>query len=204
MAAEPKLVALDYRGGSQSRPVALDRGLARLADRQHGVVTRSQLLALGFTARAVHNRVDRGGLQLLHRGVYAAGHRVLTAHGHWLAAVLACGPDAVLSHRSAAALWDLRPTTRPTIDVTAPRSRHRRPGIDLHHSRCLEPPQRIEHKRIPCTTVARTLVDLAAVLEKTGIERAWQRAEMLDLLDVAAVRGVLRRAQLRELPNRMR
>jgi very-short-patch-repair endonuclease len=148
-------------------------------------------MALGFTERAVHNRVDRGGLQPLYRGVYAAGHRALTVHGRWLAAVLACGPDAVLSHRSAAALWDLRPTTRPIIDVTAPRTRHRRPGIDLHHARCLEPQQRTEHRRIPTTTVARTLVDLAGVLDNRGIERAWQRAEMLDILDVAAVRGVL-------------
>src|ERR1700704_3598796 len=108
MADESKLVALDYRGGSQSRPVALDRGLARLADRQHGVVSRSQLMALGFTERAVHTRVDRGGLQPLYRGVYAAGHRVLTVHGRWLAAVLACGPDAVLRHPSAAPRWGLR------------------------------------------------------------------------------------------------
>jgi very-short-patch-repair endonuclease len=127
----------------------------------------------------------------LHRGVYAVGHGALRPEGRWLAAVLACGPGAVLSHRSAAALWDLRPATRPTIDVTAPRTRVGRPGVDLHLSRCLESHHRTEHKRIPTTTIARTLVDLAAVLETTGIERTWHRAEMLDLLDVQAVQDAL-------------
>jgi very-short-patch-repair endonuclease len=130
-------------------------------------------------------------LVVLHRGVYAVGHGVLRPEGRWLAAVLACGPGAVLSHRSAAALWDLRPATRPTIDVTAPRTRVGRPGIDLHLSRCLDPHHRTEHKRIPTTTVARTLVDLAGVLETTGIERTWHRAEMLDLIDVQAVQDAM-------------
>jgi very-short-patch-repair endonuclease len=130
-------------------------------------------------------------LVVLHRGVYAVGHGELRPEGRWLAAVLACGPGAVLSHRSAAALWDLRPATRPTIDVTAPRTRVGRPGIDLHLSRCLQPHYRTEHKRIPTTTVARTLVDLAGVVETTGIERTLHRAEMLDLLDVQAVQDAL-------------
>jgi uncharacterized protein DUF559 len=104
--------------------------------------------------------------------------------------VLACGTDAVLSHQSAAALWDLRPTSRNAIDVTAG-VLHRHPGIDSHRSRCLEPRHRTEHRGIPCTTPARTLVDLAAVLDRAGIERAWHRAEMLDLLDVRAVEHAL-------------
>jgi uncharacterized protein DUF559 len=122
--------------------------------------------------------------------VYAVGHPGLSPEGRWLAAVLACGAGAVLSHQSAAALWDLRPTSRAAIDVTAP-SRHLRRGVDLHRSRCLEPQQRTERKRIPCTTVARTLVDLAGVLGRTGIEGAWRRAEMLGLLDVHAVQSAL-------------
>jgi very-short-patch-repair endonuclease len=116
---------------------------------------------------------------------------VLTIHGRWLAAVLACGRAAMLSHRSAAALWDLRPTARATIDVTAPRTRHRRAGLDLHLPRCLAPEHRTEQRRIPCTTVARTLVDLAGVLDRTGIEGAWRRAEMLGLLDAQAVQSAL-------------
>src|SRR4051794_33626558 len=191
MAASGELVGFRYRGGTQSRPVALDRSLARLAAAQHGVVTRPQLVELGFSPRAITGRMARRGLLVLHRGVYGVGHGVLRPEGRWLAAVLAGGPGAVLSHRSAAALWDLRPATRPTIDVTAPRTRVGRPGIDLHLSRCLESHHRAERKRIPATTVARTLVDLAGVLETTGVERAWHRAEMLDLLDVDAVRDAL-------------
>lgn len=143
------------------------------------------------SAERIAQRLGRGYLRGLHRGVYAVGYRQLRREGRLLAGVLACGRGAVLSHRSAAALWDLRPTTRPTIDVTAPRTRHRRRGIDLHLSRRLEPDQRTVVEGIPCTTVARTLVDLAAVLERTGLERAWARAAMLGLLDVRHVQQVL-------------
>jgi hypothetical protein len=174
-----------------SRPVALDRALAAVADAQHGVVTRSQLLDIGLGPDAVDRRLCRTHLRRLHRGVYAVGNRGLTSQSRWLAAVLACGPGAVLSHRSAAALWDLRPTTRASIDVIAPRTRHRRPGIDLHLPRCLEPEQRTERQRIPCTTVARTLVDLASLIDSAGLERAWRRAAMLDLLDVGSVECAL-------------
>src|SRR6478672_2438262 len=115
MPAQPQPVAVRSRGGTQPQPVGLDRALARLAGAQHGVVSRSQLLEVGFSPKAITDRLGRGGLHSLHRGVYAHGHRALAWHGRWLGAVLACGPDAVLSHRSAAALWDLRPTTRTAI-----------------------------------------------------------------------------------------
>jgi uncharacterized protein DUF559/putative AbiEi antitoxin of type IV toxin-antitoxin system len=191
MGAEAELVARSRALRGQSQPVAMDRALAAIADAQHGVVTRSQLLEIGLGPDAVDRRLGRGHLRRLHAGTYAVGHRALAREGRWLAAVLACGPDSVLSHRSAAALWDLRCTTRAAIDVTAPRTRHRRPGLDLHLPRCLAPEQRTEHKRIPCTTVARTLVDLAGVLGRTGIEGVWRRAEMLGLLDVHAVQSAL-------------
>src|SRR4051794_4236449 len=99
MAAARQLVGIRYRGGTQSRPVALDRGLARLAAAQHGVVTRPQLVEIGFSPRTITGRMARGGLVPLHRGVYAVGHGVLRAEGRWLAAVLACGSGSVLSHR---------------------------------------------------------------------------------------------------------
>jgi len=191
MPAQPQPVAIQSRGGRQPQPVGLDRALAHLAGAQHGVVSRSQLLEVGFSPKAITDRLGRGGLHSLHRGVYAVGHRALASHGRWLGAVLACGPDAVLSHRSAAALWDLRPTTRTAIDVIAPRTRHRRSGINLHLPRCLEPRHRTEHNGIPCTTVARTLADLGAVIDHTAVERAWHRAEMLGLLDVRAVEQTL-------------
>jgi predicted transcriptional regulator of viral defense system len=76
---------------------------------QHGVVATWQLLALGLTMGSIRARVANGRLHRVHRGVYAVGHRRLTVKGRMMAAVLACGPDAVLSHRSAISLWELRP-----------------------------------------------------------------------------------------------
>lgn len=96
-----------------------------MAYRQHGVVARRQLERLGLGRSAIDYRVAAGRLHPVHRGVYAVGHRRLGVHGRWLAAVLACGPGALSSHRSAAALWELLPTARPSVDVVAKRSRER-------------------------------------------------------------------------------
>src|SRR5258708_1957313 len=95
---------IDPRIGGKSFAHALDRAVAALAARQHGVVSRRQLLDMGTGRRAIDLRIERGWLHRVHRGVYAVGHPQITREGHWLAAVLACGSDAVLSHRSAAAL----------------------------------------------------------------------------------------------------
>jgi Protein of unknown function (DUF559) len=112
-----------------------------------------------------------------------------------MAAVLACGREAVLSHRSAAALWGLRPTSRAAIEVTAPRpAGRRRRGIDLHRSGTLRPADITAVERIPCTSVARTLLDLAEVVDRRSIERAYTQAEILGLLDLGAVADVLAHA----------
>jgi very-short-patch-repair endonuclease len=112
-----------------------------------------------------------------------------------MAAVLACGQGAVLSHRSAAALWGIRHTTRPTIDVTLGRPTGRvRPGVDIHRTRTLRSTDTTTNRRIPCTTVARTLLDLADVVDRGALERACGQAETLRLLDVAALEDVLTRA----------
>ena len=89
--------------------VASDRAIAELAGAQHGVASRSQLRTLGVTRNEIDRRLAIGRLHVLHRGVYAVGHRVLTVEGRWMAAVLACGSNAVLSHATAAAVWDLMP-----------------------------------------------------------------------------------------------
>src|SRR5688572_22895004 len=94
-----------------------------VAEAQEGVIGLAQLRALGLSESAVRQRVRKGLLVRLHRGVYALGHRVLSRRARWIAAVLACGPDAVLSHRDAAALWGIRKDNRSMIDVTAPRHR---------------------------------------------------------------------------------
>jgi predicted transcriptional regulator of viral defense system len=146
---------------------APDRKLARLAARQHGVVSLDQLRDLGLTRDAVSWRAQSGHLHRIRRGVYAVGHRRLTQRARWLAAVLACGPSAVLSHRAALALWALRPAPAGPIDVTAV-ARGRRPGegIRLHCVRSLDPVDRLTIDAIPVTTVTRTLLDYAEVAKR--------------------------------------
>src|SRR3954451_21441186 len=102
---------------------ARERAIAALAGRQHGVIARWQLVELGLTARAIQYRLSVGRLHLVHRCVYAVGHWNLGAKGRWLAAVLACGPYAVLSHRSAGRLWRIADAASPQVDVTAPGER---------------------------------------------------------------------------------
>src|SRR5205807_7036063 len=119
----PDLGPSKHSGDAEKHP--RHRALAAVAGRQHGVVARWQLRKLEFSRSEIHVLVARGHLHRLHRGVYAVGHTRLTARGRWIAAVLACGPDAVLSHRAAVALWDLRPIPSGAIDVTVPgRTRH--------------------------------------------------------------------------------
>jgi very-short-patch-repair endonuclease len=169
--------------------------IARLATRQHGLVTLAQLRGLGLGDRAVQQRAARGKLHRLHRGVYAVGHSVLSHDGCWLGAVLACGPDAVLSHRSAAAAWGIRRSDRTRIDVTTPRrGRTAPPGVQIHRVRSLASDDVTHHRGIPITTVARTLVDLADVLELHALERAVHESEVLRLLDMRAVDDTLTRA----------
>ena len=169
--------------------------IARLAERQHGLVTLTQLQFLGLSRSAVAKRAREGRLTRIHRGVYAVGHGRLTLRGHWMAAVLAYGPQAVLSHRSAAALHGIRPDNRPKTDVTLPsRSARSRPRIDVHRSPTLEPPDLTTIDAIPCTSLARTLLDLAEVVNRRAVERAINQAEVLRIFDLRAVEEVLSRA----------
>src|SRR5215216_2261434 len=101
-----------------------------LARRQYGVVSRKQLLDLGFTAKAIRHRVARGRLHVVMRGVYAVGRPSLEREGRWMAAVLACGEEAMLSHRSAAALWGFGEAHPDYIEISVRRHcKVRRPGI---------------------------------------------------------------------------
>ena len=172
--------------------------MARLAERQHGVVSVAQLRKLGLSPSAIRDRAAAGRLHRVHRGVYAVGHPLLPPRGRWMAAVLACERDAVLSHRSAAALWAIRPTARSGIDVTAPgRTGRRRAGIEVHDAATLEASDVTRVDAIPCTTVPRTLLDLAAVLDRRALERAYEQAEVMGELDVSAVEGLLARSPRR-------
>lgn len=172
----------------------LDRRIAELAAAQHGVIALWQLVRLGLSAPGVRHRVSAGRLHRVHAGVYAVGHPRLTLDGHHMAAVLACGRDAALSHRSAAHRLGLRRTGRSGIDVISPRRpRRKRAGIDAHTSRTLLARDIVTVDAIPCTSVARTLLDLAAVLPRRAVQRAFDEAEVLRVLDARAIDDVLAR-----------
>jgi hypothetical protein len=181
--------------GTEIAQPPLNRALAQLARRQHGVVALSQARQLGLSPSGVRSRVSTGRLHRVHRGVYAVGHVPLSATARWMAAVLACGRGAVLSHRSAAALWGLRPSSRSAIDVTAPgRAGRGLDGIEAHRAGSLRRAEIASVRGIPCTTVARTLLDLAEVVDRRALERAVNEAEVLRLFDLGALEDVLIRA----------
>ena len=161
-----------------------------LARRQHGVVSRRQLLELGVGPDAIDFRLQRGRLQPLHRAVYAAGHDALTREGRWMAAVLASGGGAVLSHRSAAALSGI--ATLAGIDVTVPKQRRPAAGIELHVTP-LPPDEITQGHGIPVTTISRTLFDLATVLRPRQLERAMNEAASRRLLDSLSLADLLSR-----------
>jgi predicted transcriptional regulator of viral defense system len=185
---------------------AVDSVLAEFATRQHGVVGLHQLGELGLSARAAQLRAESGRLHRIHQSVYSlAPLTLLGRNGRYMAAVLACGPGAVLSHRSAAALHGIRATARTNIDVTIPgRSPRKHAGIDVHRSTTLTPEDVTTVHGIPCTTVARTILDLAQVIKGRPLERALDQAEILDLLDLAALDDQIERNKARPAAKRLR
>ena len=173
----------------------LHDALVALGARQHTVFALWQVRQLGLSPDAVRRRVARRRLFRIHHAVYSLVPReLLSRQGHWMAAVLACGPDAVLSHRTAAALHEIRPTLRTNIDVTVRGSSHRKhKGIDLHRSTTLTDDDVTVIDGIPTTSVARTAIDLAAVVSRRATERAFDQMEMADLFDLAAITDQLAR-----------
>jgi very-short-patch-repair endonuclease len=167
--------------------------MARLAAEQHGVVSRAQLLRLGYTGAAIGRAEAAGRLHRVHRGVYSVGHPRLSRHGRCRAAVLACGRGAMLSHESAAWLWGIHPRCPARPEVTAPARGHRRAAITIHHSTILENVDIALHEAIPVTAVPRTLLDLAARSGLKLTERSVERSERLGLLDVTAVDSLIAR-----------
>ena len=166
--------------------------MVELAELQHGVVARVQLLGRGVSPSAIDRRVGRGQLHVLHRGVYAVGHRVLSQQAHWLAAVLACGAGSVLSHRSAGQLWQIVSSTSVAPEVTR-RGHHRgRPGIRAHRSSLAEDEIEVVD-RIPVTCVARTVFDLAGSSRPRELERAWSEMEVRRLTSRVSVPQLLER-----------
>ena len=183
--------------GDQKRQGTSDQAWA-LVRQQHGVITRSQLLDLGFSAKAIKHRIETGRLHPVWRGVYAVGRRQLTQRGIWMAAVLTCGDGAALSHGCAGALQAIRPVVRGPIHVSVPGRSHRHPsGIVVHRRPWLRQEHVVERHGIPVICPVFTLIDLATFLEPDQLERAVNDADKRDLIKVDALR-----AALDELPPR--
>jgi very-short-patch-repair endonuclease len=163
-----------------------------LAKAQHGVVTRAQLLALGFSPQGVKHRTSAGRLHPVWRGVYAVGRPQLTHHGIWMAAVLCCGQETVLSHGSAAALWKIGQESPAAIEVSIPaRLTRRRPGIHVRRRSVLRPEDLTRRDGIPVTTPVCTLIDLAARLGRDDLEAAINEADKRSLTDPESLRAAL-------------
>jgi very-short-patch-repair endonuclease len=167
-----------------------------LAARQHGVVSVEQLRGLGLAADWVKTRRRQGWLHRVHRGVYAVGALTLGTEGRWMAAVLACGAGAVLSHRSAGVLWRLlRAPAYGATEITVPTGagRKRQSSLRIHRSVTLRPDEFTERDGIPVTTPARTLLDLATVLPLRSLERTVDEGERLRLFRAEDLTAIAQR-----------
>ncbi|MDA0159631.1 DUF559 domain-containing protein [Solirubrobacter ginsenosidimutans] len=172
----------------------VDIALAALAERQHGLATLGQLTAAGLTRPAITKRVARGVLHRVHRGVYAIGHCVLSREAEWLAAVLAVGDGAVLSHHSGAELNRLTYTRGALVDVTVPHHRRSQPGIRVHCVRRLDPRDVTHEHGIPVTTVHRTFVDLSDLLTPHELVALFREANFHGHYVELAIRDSMARA----------
>ena len=175
--------------------------IAGLADAQFGVVSRAQLLSAGLTRNEIDNRIAAQRLRRLWRGVYAVGHRSLRVEGRWMAAVLACGEGAVLSHQTAPAVWELRRVGSGVIHVTVPGDpgRKQREGIRVHRSVTLTERDVTRVRGLPVTTVARTIIDLSRTLSRDELEELVHRADdrgLVDFRDLRAARSASLQAVL--------
>jgi hypothetical protein len=193
---------LGHAYGAFEGPHSADRAIQALAGRQHGIVTAAQLREAGLTKQGVRRRLEAGWLIRLHRGVYAVGHMALTRHSHLIAAVYACGPEALASHRAAGWLWGILRGSQP-IEVTAPRGRKGGRGFVLHRSRLIHEEERAEKQGIPVTSLARTIVDLADDLSEKRLGNAVHEAEVQRLFDRKAVERVQARLPGRKGRHRL-
>jgi very-short-patch-repair endonuclease len=198
-----------HRGGGQRRNVTLttldssvvvaghgDRAVAALAGRQHGMVSYAQLGAAGLTPRAIERRVEAGRLHRVHRRVYAVGHAAQTPLGREAAALLACGPGTVLSHRTAGAVWGVVKGPRTGVEVTVVgRDCGSRPGVTHRRVRRIESADLRVRSGLPLTGPARTLLDLGAIASARALRRAVNEALVLRLVDEDDLWAVLERCR---------
>jgi very-short-patch-repair endonuclease len=174
--------------------VGPDRAIARLARRQHGIVTRGQLQAIGLGRGSIEHRIAQGRLHRLHRGVYLVDHPVLPPLARECAAVLACGEGAVLSHFTAAWLWGVLPSAANGVDVTVPGDRRDHSDIRIHRTGRLERADVARRHGLPLTAPPRTLVDLGGVLSAEQLERCVAEAFVLRRVTRRQMDGVAERS----------
>lgn len=182
----------DRDSRNRRRRPGLWLAVSALARQQHGVVRRGQLRDLGLTDEQIDGALRRGWLIAVHRAVFAVGHTRLSFEGRASAAVLACGSSAAAGYRTGAALWSLRPSSTPRIEVVIPRRSaiaHR--GVVIHRHPTVLPDELTVHDGVPVTSVARTLLDLAAVVPREQLRNAIKQAEVLGLFDLAEVNRLL-------------
>jgi very-short-patch-repair endonuclease len=169
--------------------------IAALATEQYGIVAHKQLRDLGLTESAISRRIADATLHKLHQGVYAVGHAAVSKRGTLMAALLACGPGAMLSHSAAAWMWGLLAQLPSPIDVTVTGHDRRHAGIRVHRSRTIRARDTREREQLRLTGVPRTLLDLVATGSRRRADGLVDRAERLGLLDVAAVDDLLARSR---------
>jgi very-short-patch-repair endonuclease/predicted transcriptional regulator of viral defense system len=174
-----------------------------VAQGQHGVVARRQLLAAGVSSQAVGRMIASGWLVRMHPGVYAVAGIPHSPQAHWMAAVLAGGPRALLSHASGAALWRIVDPIPGPVHVTTPGGRHRRRGIVFHRDPGLDRAATV-NQRIRVTTPSRTILDLAGALSAGRLERALEAADRHALLDVGELTRLCDAARGRKGTARLR
>jgi hypothetical protein len=196
MNPQPQKRSVGERGDARRRRREAGRLVSGLANAQYGVIARRQLLEMGLGAEAMRGMREIGHLLPLRRDVCAVGHLRISRRGRWMAAVLACGPDAVLSHESASCFWGLQ-GDRPLVDVNADcgrQGRLRRKGVRLHRCK-LRREERTNEGGFRVTTVARTLFDLAEVVDYERLKHAAKEADRLKLLRLRELEGVVERGR---------
>lgn len=184
-------------------PDTPDRRIAALATRQRGFVTRAQLLELGLGEDAVDYRLSIGRLIRVHAGVYAVGHLPPAPVDRAAAAVLACGPTAVLSHASAATLWGIRRTWPDRFEVTGTGNRRRR-GLIIHRSYVLVRGDIRRHLGVRVTSPARTLLDYAPRLTDARLTRAVNDLRLAGYLSLSDLADAIARLPRRRGAPRLR
>jgi very-short-patch-repair endonuclease len=176
----------------QGKDPTRDAKLAILAGKQHGVVAYWQLIALAFSPGAIEHALATGRLHRMYKGVYSVGYQTDAAEAWEMAAVLKCGPEAVLSHWTATSRWQLLRPRQGPVHVSVPSDR-RVPGIRTHHVQRFHPNDRTKRDGIPITSVPRTLLDLAAVAPLRQLQRAVNEADRRGWLNRSAIAELLER-----------